>query len=167
MNAARWLASKRKLRKAVHVKSFRSILLGSLALIALTVGSVSAKPGWLTDFKQAQAEAKANNKLMLVDFTGSDWCGWCIKLDKEVFAKPEFQEYAKKNLVLMEVDFPRRKTLSAEQKIQNQELAARHGVQGFPTIVVLDAEGKQIAELGYTPGGAAAFIAELDKLRKR
>jgi len=153
--------------KAVHVKPFRSLLLGSLAMVALTVGSVSAKPGWLTDFKQAQAEAKANNKLMLVDFTGSDWCGWCIKLDKEVFAKPEFQEYAKKNLVLMEVDFPRRKTLSAEQKTQNQELAARHRVQGFPTILVLDAEGKQVAELGYMPGGAAAFIAELDKLQKR
>ena len=148
------------------MKSIRSLFLASALVLALAVGSASAKPGWLTDFKQAQEKAKADNKLMLIDFTGSDWCGWCIKLDREVFTKPEFQAYADKNLVLMEVDFPRGKAQTAEQKAQNQQLAMQHGIQGFPTIIVLNAEGRKIAELGYIPGGAAAFIAELDKLRK-
>jgi protein disulfide-isomerase len=148
------------------VKSIRSFLLGSALVLVLTVGSACAKPGWLTDFKQAQEKAKADNKLMLIDFTGSDWCGWCIKLDREVFTKPEFQAYAEKNLVLMEVDFPKGKAQTAEQKAQNRQLAMQHGVQGFPTIIVLNADGLKIAELGYMPGGAAAFIAVLDKLRK-
>jgi protein disulfide-isomerase len=152
--------------EASRVKSLRSILLASAVMIALTVASASAKPGWLTDFKQAQSEAKANNKLMLVDFTGSDWCGWCIKLDREVFSKPEFQEYASKNLVLLEVDFPKGKQQSAEQKAHNRDLAEKHAVQGFPTILVLNAEGKKVGELGYMPGGVTAFIAELDKLPK-
>jgi protein disulfide-isomerase len=152
--------------EASRVKPLRRILVAALVALALTAGSVSAKPGWLTDFKQAQTEAKANNRLMLVDFTGSDWCGWCIKLDREVFSKPEFQEYATKNLILLEVDFPKGKQQSAEQKAHNMDLAQKHGVQGFPTIVVLNAEGKKVGELGYMPGGASAFIAELDKLRK-
>ena len=148
------------------VKSIRSFLLGSALVLALTIGSASAKPGWLTDFKQAEEKAKADKKLMLLDFTGSDWCGWCIRLDREVFAKPEFQEYADKNLVLMEVDFPQGKAQTAEQKAQNQQLAIQHGIQGFPTIIVLNAEGRKVAQLGYMPGGPAAFIAALEKLRK-
>ena len=103
---------------------------------------------------------------MLMDFTGSDWCGWCIKLKKEVFSKPEFAEYASKNLVLMEVDFPRAKQLSASVKEQNENLAQHFNVQGFPTIVVLNADGKKVGELGYMEGGPTAFIAELEKLRK-
>lgn len=132
----------------------------------LLVTSAFAKPGWLTDYKQAQSEAKSNKKLMLLDFTGSDWCGWCIKLDREVFSKPEFQQYAKDNLVLLELDFPRRKELSDAEKIQNQQLAQQYRIEGFPTIVVLDADGKKVGELGYMPGGPAAFIAELEKIRK-
>jgi protein disulfide-isomerase len=148
------------------VKFLRSFFVGVALVLALTVGSASAKPGWLTDIKQAQEKAKTDNKLMLIDFTGSDWCGWCIKLDREVFTKPEFQAYAEQNLVLLEVDFPKGKAQTAEQKTHNQQLAMQHGIQGFPTIVVLNAEGRKIAELGYMPGGAAAFIAALDKLRK-
>lgn len=129
-------------------------------------GSASAKPGWQTDYKQAQAEAKGANKLVLLDFTGSDWCGWCIKLDREVFSKPEFQDYAKKNLVLVELDFPRGKEIPAAEKAQNSELATQYQIEGFPTIIVLDSNGKKVGEIGYTPGGPAAFIAALDKLRK-
>ncbi|MDQ2658820.1 MAG: thioredoxin family protein [Verrucomicrobiota bacterium] len=145
----------------------KGLLLCLAALGALlTVSSASAKPGWLTDFKQAQAEAKANHKLLLVDFTGSDWCGWCIRLDREVFSKPEFQDYAKKNLVLLEVDFPRGKELSAEQRLQNEQLAQLHGIQGLPTIIVFDGEGKKVGTLGYMPGGPQAFISQLDQLPK-
>jgi thioredoxin-related protein len=148
------------------VKIFR--LIPALALfLALTVAPIMrADLTWLTDYKKAQEEAKANNKLILLDFTGSDWCGWCIRLDREVFSKPEFKDYAGKNLVLVEVDFPRRKPLNLETRKQNEELAGQYGIQGFPTIIVLNGDGRKVGELGYMPGGPEAFIAELEKLRK-
>jgi thioredoxin-related protein len=155
------------------VKLFRFLL---LPIAFATLASAQAKPGWLTDLKQAQQEAKANKKLLLLDFTGSDWCGWCIKLDREVFSKPAFKDYANKNLVLMEVDFPRRKEVNNVEKKQNSELADRYQISGFPTIVVLDSDGKKLGELSYDAGIPAntnemkatpeAFIASLEKLRK-
>ncbi|MGI9086597.1 MAG: thioredoxin family protein [Chthoniobacterales bacterium] len=149
------------------MKHSRFLILGLALFAALaTAYSASSKPGWLTDYKQAQSEAKASKKLVLLNFTGSDWCGWCIRLDREVFSKPEFQNYAKKNLILLELDFPRTRQLSDGEKLQNQELAQQYEIQGFPTIIVLDGEGKKVGELGYEPGGPATFIAELEKLRK-
>lgn len=148
------------------MKTLRSFLLPVAFALVLAATPAFAKPGWMTDFKQAQEEAKTNHKLLLVDFTGSDWCGWCIRLDREIFSKPEFQEYAGKNLVLMEADFPRGKDIPAAVKVQNNDLAERYGIQGFPTIIVLDGSGKKLGMLGYMAGGPAAFIAELDLLRK-
>jgi thioredoxin-related protein len=127
--------------------------------------SVSAKPGWITNYEQAQKEAQANHKLLLMDFTGSDWCGWCIMLDKEVFSKPEFKEYASKNLVLLELDFPRMKRMPPETAAQNERLLLKYGIQGFPTVVVFDSSGKPLGALGYQQGGPQAFIAQLEKLR--
>lgn len=133
---------------------------------ALALYSVSAGE-WLTDAAKAQEQAKKENKLVLLDFTGSDWCGWCIKLKKEVFDTQEFKDYADKNLVLVEVDFPRKKQLSAEQKKANQALQAKYKIEGYPTIIVLNGEGKKVGELGYMQGGPKAFNAELDKLKKK
>jgi protein disulfide-isomerase len=126
----------------------------------------AAKSGWLTSLDQAQKEAQAKNRLLLMDFTGSDWCGWCIMLDKEVFSKPEFKEYASKNLVLLELDFPRKKQMPAEITAQNERLLMKYGIQGFPTVVVFDSSGKPLGALGYQAGGPQAFIAQLEKLRK-
>ena len=131
-----------------------------------TKASDSAKAGWLTNYAAAQEEAKSQHKLLLMDFTGSDWCGWCILLEKEIFSKPEFKEYANKNLILLELDFPHRKQMAAEVVAQNERLAVQYQIQGFPSIVVLDSTGKEVAQLGYMRGGPAAFIAELEKLRK-
>ena len=128
--------------------------------------SVSAKAGWLTSYDQAQKEAQSKKKLLLMDFTGSDWCGWCIMLDKEVFSKPEFKEYATKNLVLLELDFPRMKKMPPETAAQNERLALKFGITGFPTVVVFDSEGKPLGALGYEQGGPQVFIAHLEKLRK-
>jgi protein disulfide-isomerase len=128
--------------------------------------AVAAKSGWLTSYDQAQKEAQSKNRLLLMDFTGSDWCGWCIMLDKEVFSKPEFKEYAKKNLVLLEVDFPKMKKLPTETSAQNERLAQQFRIQAFPTVVVMDSTGKPIGALGYMRGGPEVFIAELEKLRK-
>lgn len=136
------------------------------SMFALVVWQSQAAE-WTTDAAKAQAQAKKENKLVLLDFTGSDWCGWCIKLNKEVFSTPEFAEYAKKNLVLVEVDFPRKKQLSSAQKSANQALAKKYNIEGYPTIIVLNGDGKQVGELGYMPGGPKAFTAELDKLKKK
>jgi protein disulfide-isomerase len=130
------------------------------------LASARADLSWLTDYEQARQQAKANKKLLLLDFTGSDWCGWCIRLRREVFSKPEFQEYADKNLVLMEVDFPRGKEQTRDLRLQNQHLAMRYNIEGFPTIIVLNGEGKQVGILGYMGGGPSAFISELERLRK-
>jgi len=133
-------------------------------LTLLQAGAEELK--WLTDLPKAQAQAKAEKKLVMLDFTGSDWCGWCIKLNKEVFSQPEFVDYAKKNLVLVEVDFPRKKEQSAEQKKANQDLQKKYQIEGYPTIIVLDGEGKKLGVLGYEPG-PKLFIDKLDKLRKQ
>lgn len=127
----------------------------------------AAELNWMTDVPKAQAKAKSEKKLVMLDFTGSDWCGWCIKLNKEVFSQPEFVAYAEKNLVPVEVDFPRRKQQSAELKKANQALQDKYKIEGYPTIIVLNGEGKKVGELGYQPGGPKAFIAELEKLKNK
>src|SRR6266567_2564391 len=120
-------------------------LLGCFAVLQLHAADLN----WLTDLSKAQATAKAENKLVMMDFTGSDWCGWCIKLNKEVFSKPEFAEYAKKSLVLVEVDFPRAKEQSETLKKANQNLQKKYSIEGYPTIIVLNGDGKQVGQLGY------------------
>ena len=120
---------------------------------------------WTTDLPKAQAQAKQEHKLVMLDFTGSDWCGWCIKLNRDVFSKPEFSKYAKDNLVLVEVDFPRNKKQTAEQKKANAALAEKYKIQGYPTIVVLNGDGKQVGELGYT-ASAKEFIDKLAEYKK-
>jgi protein disulfide-isomerase len=142
------------------------IAIGILACGAL-LQAAAAELNWLTDLPKAQAKAKEENKLVMLDFTGSDWCGWCIKLNKEVLSQPEFADYAHKNLVLVEVDFPRSKPQSAELKKANAALQDKYKVEGYPTIIVLNGDGKKVGELGYQPGGPKAFVAELDKLKKK
>ena len=138
----------------------------ALSTQALSTQVTPSKAGWITSYEQGQQEAKANNKLVLLDFTGSDWCGWCKLLDKEVFSKPQFKEYASKNLVLVEVDFPKMKYVSAATRAQNERLAIKYQIQAFPTIIVLNGDGKVVGALGYLEGGPDAFIAQLERLRK-
>ena len=121
---------------------------------------------WLTDVPKAQAQAKAEKKLVMLDFTGSDWCGWCKKLNAEVFSKSDFADYAKKNLVLVEVDFPRFKKLSGDQQKANNALQEKYKIEGYPTIIVLDGEGKQVGQLGYM-SSPKPFIDQLDKMKKK
>ena len=149
------------------MKNHRLILFAAAACVFLTAPLARAESDWLNDYKKAQQEAKASNKLLLLDFTGSDWCGWCKKFDKEILSQSQFKDYARENLVLVELDFPRAKQQSPELRKQNQELAYQYQVQGFPTIVVLDGDGQKLWQYdGYFPDGPAAFIAQLEKLRK-
>jgi protein disulfide-isomerase len=138
----------------------------SLVLVFLLAASGWAGEGWLTDFEAAKKEAAARNVPILADFSGSDWCGWCIKLDNEVFSKDEFKAYAKENLVLFLADFPSRKPQSDEVKAQNEKLSSRYGIRGFPTVLLLDAEGNELERTGYQAGGAAAYVEHLKQLIK-
>lgn len=121
---------------------------------------------WETDFELAKQRAKDENKDILVDFTGSDWCGWCIKLKKEVFDKPEFQEYAAKKLIMVELDFPRKKQLPEKEKEQNQKLAEKYDIQGYPTILLLNSKGREVARTGYQEGGPEKYIEHVKELLK-
>jgi len=145
------------------MKKFAFALIAGLALFQIRAGEVN----WTTDVPKAVEKAKAEKKLVMLDFTGSDWCGWCIKLNKEIFSKPEFVEYAQKSIVAVELDFPRSKQQTAELKKANKELQQKYKIRGYPTIVVLNGEGKEIGRLGYMAGGPKAFIEELEKLKKK
>ena len=143
----------------------KKIAIGLIACWALLQAGAEELQ-WLTDLPKAQAQAKKENKMVLLDFTGSDWCGWCIKLKKDVFSKPDFAKYAKDNLVLVEVDFPHGKQLPAAQKKANDELQKKYNVNGFPTIVVLDADGKTAATIeGYL--AEKPFMEKLGELKKK
>ncbi len=144
----------------------KKMTLGLLMCWFALQGLAAEESKWLTDLPTAQAQAKKDGKLVLMDFTGSDWCPWCIKLHKEVFSTPEFSDYAKKNLVLVEVDFPRKKDQSADLKKANQALQQKFKIEGYPTVIVLNGDGKKVGELGYEAGGPKPFIANLDKLKK-
>lgn len=131
----------------------------------------AAELTWLTDMSQALSTAKAEKKLVLINFTGSDWCGFCKRLEAEVFKSAEFAAYAQKHLVLVEADFPRAKAQSPELKRANEALKKKYAepFEGYPTIVLVDADGKALgAEVGYPPGsGPKKFIAKLEKLKGR
>ncbi|HEY3899769.1 MAG TPA: thioredoxin family protein [Chthoniobacter sp.] len=138
------------------------------ALLPLTC--VAAPPsGWTDNYAQAVEKAKGNGKYLLLDFTGSDWCGFCKLLDKEVFTTPQFKDWAKKNVELVEVDFPHSTPLSAEVKAQNKTLAGKYPVHGFPTIVIIEPDGKVRAQkVGYHPGsGAASYLQALEDEMKK
>jgi thioredoxin-related protein len=141
------------------------ILVSALAAVACLAGSAAAAELWTDNFAQAQAQAKKEGKDLLVDFTSSDWCPWCVKLRLEVFGKEKFKTEAPKKYVLVELDFPRTKTLSDEVKKQNTELQQKYQISGFPTVLLMDADGKVYAKTGYQAGGEEPFLKHLDEMK--
>ena len=141
----------------------RSIAALSLALAALFCVESRAS-GWETDFARASADAKRAGSYLLLDFSGSDWCGWCIKLDKEVFSKSDFKEFAQQKLVCVLVDFPRKKRLTTKIKEQNAELAEKYRVHGYPTVILLSPGGELVGKTGYRKGGAKSYVDYLKEM---
>jgi protein disulfide-isomerase len=128
----------------------------------------AAEGEWLTDLAKAQAQAQAEKKMVFMDFTGSDWCPPCKALHKNVLTSSEFLNYAKENLVLLVVDFPRSKPQSEALRTANEELAKKFAVDSFPTIIVLHANGKKLSrESGYDGSNAKEFVAKLKKLKTK
>lgn len=118
----------------------------------------SDKLNWNGNLEKAVEQAKKENKTVLVNFTGSDWCIWCKRLSAEVFQQKEFEDYAKKNLVLVKLDFPKNIEQTQETKSYNNMLAQKYGIQGFPTILIINSKGELIAKTGYQQGGAASYV---------
>ena len=144
----------------------RQTLLATLAFSFATLTSAFAGgEGWVTDFEAAKKSAAEGKKDLLLDFTGSDWCGWCIKLNKEVFDLEPFKTGTKDKFVLVELDFPQKKELDAKLKEQNEALQEKFQVQGFPSIILCDSTGKPYAKTGYQPGGPEKYVAHLDELQ--
>ena len=142
-----------------------------IALIAfLAIPGVVTAADWQTDYAKALETAKAENKRVLLDFTGSDWCGPCIEFKKRVLSRPEFRTYAEKNLILVEVDYPQGKRQSAELVKQNEHLSKQYGIdeKGFPTVVLLDPAGKGMREFtGYAGETPAEIISWLEGRTKK
>ena len=124
----------------------------------------TAELNWLENLEEAVDTAEANDQPILVNFTGSDWCGWCKRLHSEVFSQTAFIDYAGKNLVLLKLDFPKYIQQSEETKKYNSDLLTKYGVRGFPTILLLNSKGEELKRTGYQPGGAEAYIKHLEEL---
>jgi protein disulfide-isomerase len=120
------------------------------------------------DLNGAIARAKAENKLVFMDFTGSDWCPPCMELHEKIFSQPEFQSYAASNLVLLVVDFPSKFRLPAEVGATNDLLAKKFEVEGFPTLIALNGDGKEIwRDLGFIDGGPQELISTLNAAKSK
>ena len=147
----------------------KKIFLGLLFITTITAFSQDVK--WLTSFDEAAKLSQKTKKPILANFTGSDWCGYCKKLDKEVFSKEEFAKWAKKNVILLELDFPRKTKLSAELKKQNYALQKAFSVRGYPTIWMFEVgkgdnpkkDIKPLGKTGYIKGGAEKWINSIDR----
>lgn len=139
-----------------------------LPLALLGCLTLQATPeGWITSYPAALKTAAEKNKTVLLDFTGSDWCGWCIKMHKETLSKKDFVSYAADNLVLVEVDFPNNVPQTAEQKKANEALKAKYGIEGFPTFILVDSNGKELGrQVGYLAGGPSAFTDKINSWKR-
>lgn len=138
--------------------------MAAAALAAATMFAATSTPkGWTDDYDAALSRASAEGKLILVDFSGSDWCGWCKKLDKEVFSKDEFLDAAAAKYVLLMVDSPRDNSLLSDKaKEQNPKLVEKFGIKGFPTVLVLDAKGEELVRIMEQEHEPAKYLEMLE-----
>ena len=114
---------------------------------------------WFTDVKEAVAIGNKEKKPLMLFFTGSDWCGWCIRLQKEVFKTPEFIKWAKENVVLVELDFPRKNEQTDAVKMQNAQLQQQLQVRGYPTVWFVSATKTAEAKVNLNALGSTGYVA--------
>ena len=126
---------------------------------------------WHTDINKAIELSTKENKPLFLFFTGSDWCGWCIRLQNEVFKKPEFASWATKNVVLVELDFPRKTKLEATLQAQNNELQKMFNITGDPTVWFVKPQNtpnginlQQMGKMGYLAGGTQTWLMAADRI---
>jgi thioredoxin-related protein len=140
----------------------------TVACLVLAPSAMGSSDAFLDDFDEAVALARKENKDLFVDFTGSDWCGWCIKLDEEVFSHEEFLVEARKDYVLVALDYPRSDEAKAAvpNPERNDELRDKYGVRGYPSCLLMTADGDVYGKTGYQKGGPEKYIEHLRSLRK-
>ena len=146
-------------------------------IVLLVMGSYAVQAQelkWETDINKAIAVSNKTKKPILLFFTGSDWCGWCIRLQNEVLKTPEFSKWASESVILVELDYPRRTAQADEIKKQNAELQQAFGIQGFPTVYFANATVKDgkvnfegLGSTGYVAGGPTAWLAVADPFVKK
>lgn len=142
-------------------KIFLTAILLSAVVIGCSKGGSNDNLNWEENLETALQKANAENKAVLVNFTGSDWCVWCKRLSAEVFSKSEFEDYAEDNLILVKIDFPQNIEQSAETKLYNNQLAQKFGIQGYPTILLFNSTGNLVLTTGYQPGGPVSYVEHL------
>jgi protein disulfide-isomerase len=133
----------------------------------LAAATAPAADGWMTSYDQAVKKSKETGRPILVDFTGSDWCGYCMRLDAQVFSQKEFKTWAAKKVVLLKLDFPRRTAQPASLRRQNEALAEKYQIRGFPTVLLLKPDGNVIGATGYSPVGAAEWVKAVDHVVRK
>lgn len=138
-----------------------------LITITLLCCSRAEAIDWETDFEKASSAARNSGKYILLDFSGSDWCGWCIRLEREVFSQDAFKDFAKESLVCVLVDFPSQKEQSRELKQQNRNLATKYGIKGYPTIIILSPDGESVGKTEYLHGGSRNYVQHLNEIIER
>lgn len=148
----------------MHTRTHKIFLLAFvLPLAALSSCTKNGPLVWTDDYPAAVQQAQAAGKNVLLNFTGSDWCVNCFRLDDEVFSKPEFADYARSHYVLVTLDFPIKKELPEKTTKQNLDLQAKYAVINIPTLILLDAHEKQLAFVqGYRGEGVAGLLDELN-----
>ncbi len=138
-------------------------LILTIAASCVAFAAQASELKWHTSLPEAKTLAKADSKLIFVEFTGSDWCPPCKKLHADVLESDEFAKFSE-GYVLVELDFPRRKEQSAELKAANKELAQQFEITGYPTVVILDADGKELGrKVGFGGQTAEEYLAALKK----
>ena len=142
------------------------VVLFTLILIMVSLFANERSNTWFVDFDTALAESKRLNRPILINFTGSDWCVWCHKLESEVFEQPEFVDYASKSLILFMADFPRNKELPEEVIKQNRGLLQKYEIKGFPTILLIDSNEAVLGTTGYREIGVRQYINHLNEFLK-
>ena len=130
--------------------------------------SKSVPKGWSEDFAAAQKTAEKEKKLILLAFSGSDWCGWCVKMDKEVYSDKKFIQKAKDKFILVMIDSPQNKDILTKlAQRQNPELTKKYSVRGFPCSIVVKPNGDEVKRFGgYQRGGPEAFLEKLEEVAK-
>ena len=143
--------------------------IASLAKEEKPKSPTSSTPAGFTDnLDEALAKAKQEGKLVYVCFTGSDWCAWCVKLDRKVFAQPEFVPAVEKDYVLVYIDSPKDKgRLTERAKTENPKLIKKYGINRFPTALILDGDGNKVGETGFRKGGAKPYAEHLLDFKKK
>jgi thioredoxin-related protein len=146
------------------------LLKSSVAIMALycSAYAFAESEAWATDFAAAKKQTAESKKNLMINFTGSDWCQYCIKLKSEVFDKDAFKAGVKDKYVLVEIDYPKDKSKqSAETIKQNEELETQYQVSGYPSILLCDEMGKPYAATGYTGAGPEEYVKHLDEIQAK